>query len=273
MAIFLFLALMGNSLAAQSASSSSQKNKEDSFKALTVQPTVESILTSYVEDYRNDQFAKNPMLFGVEVKDHGSWTIHITGKQVKDGWEVILKEGMPQSPTFLYVVEYATLVGVYEEKLNAITAQVKAFSSDYAPMDTKFMEGYEPSQEEVDKINPFSFHFWTKGFPEKVPFGSGLTREAHGADAVLFYYQKGFRGGWLRIQPKAKVRHDPREQAMPFPMLVIALKGVTEGEMNGERVSLSEGNALFIPAGTVHKWWNETEEASESILIMFGEGA
>ncbi|MGB3464546.1 MAG: cupin domain-containing protein [Cyclobacteriaceae bacterium] len=233
----------------------------------------EAIIKSYIEDFRRDAFASNPMHFGIKVKERGTWNVTITGEKHGEDWEVILKTGKPANPAFIYDIEYETLLGIYEGKLNAITAQGKAFSSDYSPMDITYMEGYEPSQEEIDNINPFSFHFWTKGFPETIPFGSGLTREAHGADVVFFYYQKGFRSGWLRIQPKAKVRHDPREQAMPFPMMVIAIKGSTEGEMNGKSVSLSEGNALFIPAGTTHKWWNETDEASEAILVMFGEGA
>lgn len=60
---------------------------------------------------------------------------------------------------------------------------------------------------------------------------------------------------------------------MPFPMMVVAIKGVTEGEVDGKRVSPAAGNTLFIPPNVHHKWWNETNEASEAILIMFGEGA
>lgn len=56
-------------------------------------------------------------------------------------------------------------------------------------------------------------------------------------------------------------------------MLIVAIKGTTEGEVDGNRVSLSEGNTIFIPPNVMHKWWNETGEATEAILIMFGEGA
>ncbi|MEO1451314.1 MAG: hypothetical protein AAFV07_17415 [Bacteroidota bacterium] len=55
--------------------------------------------------------------------------------------------------------------------------------------------------------------------------------------------------------------------------MVVAIKGVTEGEVDGKRVSLAEGNTLFIPPFVHYKWWNETDTASEAILIMFGEGA
>ena len=87
-----------------------------------------------------------------------------------------------------------------------------------------------------------------------------------------FYYQPGLRTAWYRVLPKERVREDSREQAMPFPMLIVAIKGTTKGEVDGETVSLSEGNTIFIPPYSTHKWWNETEETTEAVLIMFGEG-
>ncbi|MEL7119438.1 MAG: cupin domain-containing protein [Bacteroidota bacterium] len=242
-------------------------------QAQDIHSNAEAIIESYVADYRMDRFAAEPMSFGIEVPEQGQWTVVVTGKKVDDKWEVILKEGLPNIKTFVYKIEYLTLQGIYEGKLNALTAQGKAFSGDYTPMSVYNMEGYEPTQEEDDKINPFSFHFWTKGFPESIPFGEGLTRRAHGSNFVVFYYEKGLRTAWYRVLPEEKVRQDPREQAMPFPIMIVAIKGTTEGEVDGKRVSLPEGNTLFIPPNVHHKWWNETDEATEAILIMFGEGA
>jgi len=231
------------------------------------------IIESYVSDYRNDRFASDTMLFGIEIPEHGKWTVNVTGNKTKDGREVLLQEGLPKTPTFVYKIEYRTLIGIYEGNLNALTAQGKAFSGDYTPMSVDEMEGYKPTVEEEDKINPFSFHFWTKGFPEIIPFKEGMTRKAHGSNFVVFYYEKGLRTAWYRVLPKEQVRNDPREQAMPFPMLIVAIEGTTEGEVDGKRVSLSEGNTIFIPPFAAHRWWNETEEATEAILIMFGKGA
>ena len=232
-----------------------------------------AIINSYVEDYRKDRFASEPMLFGIEVPEHGQWTVHVTGKKVDDEWEVILTDGMPKEKTFIYKIEFRTLKAIHEGKLNALTAQGKAFSGDYTPMSVSMMEDYKPTDEEYNSINPFSFHFWTKGFPETIPFGQELTRRAHGSNFVVFYYEKGLRTAWYRVLPEEKVRHDPREQAMPFPIMIVAIKGTTEGVVDGQRVSLSEGNTMFIPPNVNHKWWNETSEATEAILIMFGEGA
>jgi len=235
--------------------------------------TAAEIIESYVMDFRNDRYASQPMHFGIEVPNHGSWEVEVTGDSTDTGWEVHLKEGLPKHPTFVYRIEWETLQGIDQGVLNALTAQGKAFSGDYTPMQVININGYKPTSEEDAKINPFSFHFWTRRFPEMIPFGESTTRRAHGSNFTVFYYQEGIRTAWYRVLPQEKVRHDPREQAMPFPMLIVAIKGTTEGTVDGKRVSLTEGNTIFIPEFAQHKWWNETGEATEAILIMFGEGA
>ena len=236
-------------------------------------PDIPAIIETYVEDFRKDRFANNPMTFGVEVPGFDTWTVEVTGTATDQGWEVGLRDGLPSESTFIYKIEPETLKAIHTGKLNALTAQGKAFVGDYTPMSISMMEGYEPNMEEYGKINPFSFHFWTRGFPEIIPFGEGLTRRAHGSNFTVFYYEPGLRTAWYRVLPEERVRDDAREQAAPFPMLVVAIKGTTEGEVDGKRVSLSKGNTIFIPANVNHKWWNETNEATEAILIMFGEGA
>ena len=208
--------------------------------------TVETIIQSYVEDFRNDRFASEPMSFGIEIPEKGNWSIEVTGKKEGEQWEVIMKEGMPSSPTFIYVIEYEALLGIHEGKINALTAQGKAFAGDYTPMSIKQMEGYNPKMEEYAAINPFSFHFWTRGFPEIIPFGEGMTRRAHGSNFSVFYYETGLRTAWYRVLPEERVRDDAREQAAPFPMLIVAIEGTTEGEVGGKKVSLKKGRRLAI---------------------------
>ena len=235
--------------------------------------TTADIIESYVSDYRHDRFAAEPMAFGIEIPEQGTWTVQVTGNETESGWEVILSEGLPETPTFIYLIEHETLQAIYDGKMNALTAQGKAFVGDYTPMSIKQMDGYSPSMEEYAQINPFSFHFWTKGFPEIIPFSEGMTRRAHGSNFVVFYYETGLRTAWYRVLPEERVRDDAREQAMPFPMLIVAIEGTTEGEVDGKRVSLPKGNTIFIPAGVNHKWWNETDQPTEAVLIMFGDGA
>ena len=232
-----------------------------------------NILTSYVEDFKQDQFASEAMYFGIEIPEIGSWHVNVTGNKNEDSFEVNLAEGEPSKPTFIYSIEPRTLTAINNGEMNALTAQGKAFVGDYTPMSIKMMEGYSPDTEEYAKINPFSFHFWTRGFPEIIPFGEGMTRRAHGSNFVVFYYETGLRTAWYRILPGERVRDDAREQAAPFPMMAISIKGNTKGEVNGKVIEVSAGETVFLPAGVSHKWWNEGDEVVEVILVMFGEGA
>ena len=236
---------------------------------------VEQILISYVEDYKTDRHATEKRVIGITVPEvDGEWTITATGKEIGNRkWEVLLAEGLPKEPAYVYRAEVRALRAIYKGEMNAMTAQMKAFSSDYAPLDTEEINGFQPTEEEDGALNAFSFHFWTKGFPEVIPFRPSATRKAHGAGGTIFYYEKGLRTGWLNMVPGDRVREDAREQAMPFPMMGVMIKGTAKGIVDGAPITISEGNTVFIPANVHHKWWNESEENVELILIMFGEGA
>lgn len=235
--------------------------------------SVEMILSSYVDDFQKDRFAADARTFGIKVPGHGEWTVQVEGEKQDTLWAVSLRAGQPDRPTFVYKIEPETLRAIDSGAINAMTAQGKAFADDYTPMSIVHMEGYEPTIYEAGAINPFSFHFWTRGFPEIIPFRNIQTRKAHGSNFGVFFYQPGLRTGWYRVEPGDRVHEGPKERAMPFPILAIATIGVTEGEIDGERVSLSAGNAVLIPANAEHRWWNESNEPSEAILVMFGEGA
>ncbi|MEM0930865.1 MAG: cupin domain-containing protein [Bacteroidota bacterium] len=236
---------------------------------------IEEIIQSFVDDYKSDRYAAKARIVGIEVPEvDGKWTITVTGKEIESKkWEVLLSRGLPKEPTYIYRAEATILKAIHEGELNAMTAQVKAFSSDYAPLDAYEMEGFEPTEEENGEMNAFSFHFWTKGFPEVIPFRPSATRKVHGGNASIFYYEKGLRSGWMSMAPGDRVRDDAREQAQPFPMMGIIIKGTSKGIVDGVPVTVSEGNTVFIPANVNHKWWNESEEPCELILIMFGKGA
>lgn len=236
---------------------------------------MENIITSYVEDYKTDRHAAEKRVVGIKVPEvDGEWTITITGKEIADKkWEVNLAEGLPNIPTYVYRAEVSALKAIYNGEMNALTAQAKAFSTDYAPLDVQEINEYQPTEEEDGALNAFSFHFWTKGFPEVIPFRPNATRRAHGAGVTVFYYEKGLRTAWFNMLPGERVREDAREQAMPFPMMGVMIKGTAKGIVDGEPITVSEGNTVFIPANVHHKWWNESEENVELILIMFGKGA
>lgn len=254
---------------------SAQGTSVESKTKTTLKKEIEKIIISYVEDYKNDRHATEKRIVGIKVPEvNGEWTINITGKEIsKKKWEVKLEEGLPKVPAFVYRAEVKALKAINNGEMNALTAQAKAFSSDYAPLDVQEINNYKSTEEDDSAMNAFSFHFWTKGFPEVVPFRPDATRSAHGAGVTIFYYEKGLRTAWLNLKSGDRVREDAREQAMPFPMMGILIKGTAKGIVDGEPITVTEGNTVFIPANVHHKWWNDTDEAVELILIMFGKGA
>ncbi|MEM9302652.1 MAG: cupin domain-containing protein [Pseudomonadota bacterium] len=235
--------------------------------------TVEQILDSYVQDFRNDRFAADPMQFGIRIAEQGEWHVIVAGQEDDDGWQVLLRDGPSPTPTWGYRMDEKTLRMIDSGEWNALTARGKAFSSDKAPMELFDMEGYKRTPEAYRAINPFSFHFWTRGFPELIPFGADLTRTLHGSPAVGLYYETGLRTIYSRIDPGGRVRDDPREMAMPFLIMIAVIEGVAEGEVDGERVTVPAGNVVFVPPHATHLWWNDTDEPAAALLIMFGDGA
>ncbi len=232
--------------------------------------SVEKILRDYVEDFRNDPASKNEKItFGIHVKDQDEWHVAVDGQ---GGVELI--KGKAHTPAVFYKTDFKTLKKIYSGELAAITAMGKAKSSDYAPMDIGVMKGFTPDPAFFDRFIPFTFHFWTRGFPEMVKFGDKkYTREVHGGNATVFYYQKGLRSAWFQIEKGQHVNKKKEDQVNPFPTLLMFTKGVVEARIGGKYMKIESNNTVFIPANVSHEFWNNSNVPAEVIVIMFGEGA
>jgi mannose-6-phosphate isomerase-like protein (cupin superfamily) len=238
--------------------------------------SAEEILRSYVEDFRSDPAAAEAMTFGVRLKgtSGGEWQVTVGGKKEATGsYDVELREGLPSTPSVLYTLDLNTLRKIDRGELNALTAMGKARTSDPAPMDIEFMDGFQPGTDFFAGFIPFSFHFWTRGFPEAIKFGKQHSREVHGANMVVLFYQRGLRSAWAQIEKGQHVNADPKDQTNPFPTMIIGIRGKAVAKIGGKEVVMREGQMAFIPAGVSHEAWNPYEESAEIILIMFGEGA
>jgi len=239
--------------------------------------TLEAMLRDFVQDYQHDPVAATPVTFGIRVKDAepSDWHVVCTGKsESAEQAGVTLHEGFPETPSLYFVTDLATLTSIHEGRMASLTAMGKAKSSDFAPLDLDAMEGVEPTPELIDHLVRVSFHFWTRGFPEIVRFGDlANTREVHGANATLFYYQKGFRSGWFNISKGQHVNRPKSEQTNPFPSMLIITRGRLTGKIGGKEMELSEGEAIYIGPGITHEFWNTNDAAAQGVLVMFGEGA
>ena len=229
------------------------------------------MLNSFVEDFKTDPAAAdNPdLVFGIKVAGHGSR--HVT---INKHGRVSLHSGLPSAPTFFYTLSKESMRKLYEGEWSIITAMARANLSDPAPVNFGFMEGFSADSHFFGWFTRFSFHFWTRGFPEIVPFGKKEhTRVVHGADVAALYYQEGLRSAWYRIASGQHINESPEDQKNPFPTLAIFISGQAQAKIGGEERTLQSGECVFIPAGISHEFWNNKEEAAEFIIIMFGEGA
>jgi mannose-6-phosphate isomerase-like protein (cupin superfamily) len=259
----------------------------------------EQILQAYVDDFRQDPAAAEAITFGIRVTGEGSGDWHVvvaghrqptsqpkpTGKDEPptepaaakprrtEEWAVTLKSGFPAEPIAYYVLDLATLRKLDGSELNALTAMAKTHGGETAPLDVGATPGFEPSPDFWARFLPLSFHFWTRGLPEQVPFRGELGREAHGANAVVFYYQKGFRSAWFQVTKGQHVNKDPQDQTNPFPSMFIMLRGSLESRIGGRQLTIQAGEMTFVPAGIAHEFWNAHDAPAEMIVLMFGEGA
>jgi len=246
--------------------------------AARTQESVEDMLHDFVADFRSDPFADNPITFGIRVKDaeRPDWHVFVGGREDGDAEAIVeLAEGLPPDPAPYYVTDLATLTAIHAGDLASLTAMGKAFSTDFAPLDIELMDGFMSTQEIGNQLTRLNFHFWTRGLPELIRFGEGATtRELHGGNAILLYYQSGFRSSWFKIEAGQHVNEPEAMQTNPFPSMIIGTKGGIHCRIGGKEMELTENVAIWIGPGVSHEFWvEEGEEPGEGILLMFGEGA
>jgi hypothetical protein len=175
--------------------------------------------------------------------------------------------------TVVFETDISFLRRLDRGELNALTAMGQARAGDPIPLVPHFPEGFGWTPESRGFWLPLFFEFWTREWPLVVPFGDGLTREVHGANAAVLYYDRGLRTAWYQVMPGMRVNGGRGEQANPFGTLVVVTRGSVHAKVDGTIRRIREGEALLVPAGTGHEFWAEEDEYGEALVIMFGERA
>ena len=236
------------------------------------QRDAKSIIKDYAKDFQKDVTLVKDVTFAVKVDDT-FWHVKAKAKTVTSAAKVTVHDGKPEKPSFYFFTDLKTLNKIDKGEMNAFTASAKAFETDFAPFDADVMEGFQPTKGFLKTLLSVYFHFWTKGFPERIPYGIKHTRFTHGAQASIFYYQPGFRSGYVALKKGQHANKDENSKTNPFPSLLIAIKGEGKMIINGEISTFKAGEAVIIPAGVKHEFMNEKDTLFEGILLMFGEGA
>jgi putative sterol carrier protein len=167
--------------------------------------TAQEILSDFVNSYREKAEPDESQIFGIQIQGEGGgeWTVG-----VEPGKKISLLQGKPLRPTFFFTMDLATLRKIYQGDLNALTAMGRARSSETAPADLQFMEGFSPTPDILGKILPLTFHFFTLGSPEIIPYGEKYSRFIHGGNMVIFYYEQGLRTAWAQIKKGMVINRD-----------------------------------------------------------------
>ena len=227
---------------------------------------VQARLETLAEDYEADP-SRIDATFGLEV-DGTAWTVSST----KDG--VSIAEGAPQVPALVYATDADTFRRILSGEMSALTALAQARASDPTPLQVTTVNGREFDPAALTELQSVLFHFFTTGQPEIVPLGVEHSRLVHGAQAAPIYYGDGLRTSWYGIAPGQHVNEDPADQVNPFASIFIFTEaGSARARIGGEAVELEDDQAIFVPAGMAHEFWNPGDETATFILIMFGENA
>ena len=206
----------------------------------------EALLLRFTDDFAKDVMLKKEYSFGIRV-DQEMYAVRAVPAAKDVPARVEFRKGNPAAPTFYFKLDRATLEMLDRGDLNGLTAQAKAFETDAAPMDADMMEGYKPDAAFLRDYLDLSYHFWTRGNPEIVNYGSGHTRFTHGADVTVFYYQPGLRTLWGSLKKGMHANEDPKSQTNPFPSLMVFTRGKGMARIGGREVEVKEGQAHGCP--------------------------
>lgn len=234
---------------------------------------IQRILESYARDYEVDATFKEDVTFGVKVGEQ-FWQVVAVAATKDSKASVTVIKGKPEKPTFYFFTDYATLKKIDQGEMNALTASAKAFETDFAPFDADVMEGFQPDSGFMSSLLSVYFHFWTKGTPEVIPFGIDYTRQTHGGQAAVFYYQPGFRSAYVALKRGQHANENEKSKKNPFPSMLVIIRGEGQAIINGVTRTIRSGECVVIPAGVSHEFLNpDHDEPLEAILLMFGKGA
>lgn len=158
-------------------------------------------------------------------------------------------------------------------EMSALTAMGQARSSDPIPLKPSFGPDFGKRPEASLLFRRLAFHFWNREWPEITPFSESAARVVHGGNAAVFVYDRQFRSAWYQLKPGMHINANVKDQTNSFPQLIIATRGQFSARLDGHKLILSEGQAVFIPAGMPHEFWAEAGQYGELIWTAFGEGA
>ena len=247
------------------------------FAFLTASPvaaqTPEDELRRLAEDYARDPSLNLAITFGIRIDDD-DWTIAAKPATGSEAANVTVERGAPTVPAFVYDTDVETFARIAGGDIHALTTMAQARASDPTLVQVDTVNGFEMDEAGRAAFLSVSFHFFTTGVPEIVPLDPSRALPVHGGEALPIYYADGLRTSWYGIAPGQHINADAEDQVNDFPSLFVIIEaGTARGRIGGRDVVLDDNQAILVPAGMSHEFWNPGDERATLILIMFGEAA
>lgn len=190
---------------------------------------------------------------------------------VEPGRRVKISEGANPDAQVVFSTTEEILQRIYEGKMTALTAAAKAHMSDSAPVEFRLGKGVELTPALKAKLFFFVQSFFNRSTPERILLGEERARKVHGAHAIPLFYHPGFRSAWYLIK-KGERLNEPGD-TNPFPQGFIFISGEGFAKIGEETVPVRAGEAYYIPPGSDHVVWTESDQPLELIFLAWGEGA
>jgi mannose-6-phosphate isomerase-like protein (cupin superfamily) len=182
-------------------------------------------------------------------------------------------EGAPDQYDVGFELDIEFLRRLDRGEISALTAMGQARSGDPISLVPKIGPRLTTMHDAGLHFRRLAFHFWSRSWPEIVPFGKQATRLVHGGNVAVLVYDKEFRSAWYQLKPGMHINADPADQVNDYPQLLIVTRGRFKGRFDGQEKILGEGEAVLIPSGMRHEFWADKEEYGEFVWIAFGKGA
>ena len=148
----------------------------------------------------------------------------------------------------------------------------QARASDPIPLQPKLPDSFDANELRSYHI-PLLQSFWSRDWPETIPFGDGVTREVHGANTTVLIYDEGLRTAWYQLKPGMHINADPLDQINDFDTAIIVTRGQFTGNIGGVERLFREGETVRISEGITHEFYAGDHQYGEFIILMWGEGA
>jgi len=194
-----------------------------------------------------------------------SWHVTVTPDR-----QVALAAGPAQDPTYFVFTTRTGLRGMYEGRFNVMTSQLRSRSSDPSYIEYTRAPGIELTPMVSARIRQF-IHFFDVTVPHRYVLSRDHARVVHGAAVVGLYYYPGLRSAWYEVRKGMRL-NEPGDTNR-WDQAFIFVSGTGMAKIGDRTVPVKAGESYYIPPGSDHVVWTDSDEPLQLIWMAWGQGA